>query len=150
MNKQSFFLASLIAGVVMAFLSSIPVISIANCIFCLWAWLSGILGVYLYRQFSKENPALSMGQAAGLGALAGVVGAILGSILDTLFAGASMAVLQSIPGMSNQLQNVPAEVLRGGGFSIYGLGIDLVFYVIFGVVGGILAVALIWKSPETK
>ncbi len=153
MNKQPFYLASLIAGVVMALLSTLPLVNMVNCLLCFWVWTSGILGVYLYRRLSRENPMLSTGQAAGLGALAGVVGAILGAILDTLFRGgiaATLSILETIPGFSSQVQNIPYDFLRTGGFSVFNLFTNLVFYVIFGTIGGILAVSLIWKSPAAK
>ncbi len=150
MNSRSLWLSSLIAGAAMALLSNLPVINLANCLLCLWIWGSGILAVFLYRRFNASDPGLSVGQAAGLGALTGVIGAVLSSIVGTIFHGgiaATLQALQSIPGLSQQTQNLPLGLLRTGGFSLFGLFTDLVLYVFFGVIGGIIAAAAIWKSP---
>ncbi len=153
MNKQPFYLSSLIAGVVMALLSNLPLVNMVNCLLCFWVWTCGILAVYLYRRVSKENPSLTMKQAATLGAVTGVVGAVLGSIVGALFSGgiaATLSILETIPGFSQGVQNIPYEYLRSGGFSLFSLVTDLVLYVIFGAIGGILAVSVIWKTPAPK
>jgi hypothetical protein len=151
MNTRALLLSALIAGLVMALLSNIPVLNFVNCILCGWVWLSGIFAVYLYRRFAAPNMNLSNGQGLAVGALAGVVGAIIGSIVGAIFSsilGAGMAsafsLLASQPGFESY-----APYLRtmsgGGGFSLFTLGCDLVFYVIFGAIGGLIATALIWK-----
>lgn len=150
MDKKSMGMAVVIAGVIMGLLSSLPVINMVNCLLCTWVWSSSILAVYLYRRFSKENPQLSIAQAAGLGALTGVVGAIVGSLVGAIFSGgitATLSVLQGIPGLADLMKDMPMDVLRSGGFSVFSLISDLIVYMIFGAVGGIIAASVIWKQP---
>src|SRR5215207_9867967 len=66
---------ALIGGVVLGILSVVPFVSAANICCCLWAILGGMLATYLYVK-NSPTPA-SPGDGAILGALAGVVGAII-------------------------------------------------------------------------
>ena len=150
MNTRALLFSALIAGAVMALLSNIPVLNFVNCILCGWVWLSGIFAVYLYRRFAAPNLNLSNGQGAAVGALAGVVGAIIGAVIGAIFsaimgAGVSSALtlLQSQPGFENYAPYL--NMVMGGGFSLIGLGCNLILYALFGAIGGLIATALIWK-----
>ena len=156
MNTRSLILSTLIAGLVMALLSNIPVINFANCLLCMWVWLSGILAVFLYRRFEAAHPSLTNGQGAALGALAGVFGALIGAVVGAFFGmifGASMAsaisLLQSQAGLQESMGPY-LDMLRGGaGFTLFGTLCNLVLYAAFGAIGGLIATALIWKTPQT-
>ena len=81
MNGKNLFLASLIGGVVIAALSNIPIISLGNCLLCMWVWLGGIFAAWLYKRF---NGSLTTGQGAGVGALAGLIGSLIGMVIGLL------------------------------------------------------------------
>jgi hypothetical protein len=149
MNTRSFLLATLIAGIVMGLLSDLPLINMGNCLCCLWVWASSILAVFLYRRFSKEAPGLSLGQAAGLGALTGLIGALLGTGVGALLSGgiaSTISILQSQPALAEVLKNTPMDVLRSGDFTLIGMIIDILVYALVGALGGVLSVTVIWKT----
>ena len=67
---------ALIGGAVIGILSVIPLVS--TCC-CLWAILGGLLASYLYV---KNSPTpVTVGEGAIVGALAGVVGAIIAFVI---------------------------------------------------------------------
>src|SRR5258708_1117653 len=66
---------ALIGGVVLGLLSVIPLVNLVNICCCLWALLGGLLASYLYI---KNSPVPARpGDGAILGALAGLVGAVI-------------------------------------------------------------------------
>ena len=146
MNARAFGLSALLAGIVVALLGHLPIINLFNCFLCMWVWGGGILAVYLYRRFNRTAPGdvLSGGQAAGLGAAAGAVGALLGSLVSMAVAAMGISLLP--PDLLNQPDAAPwVEMLSSGSFSVLGVFIDLVLYAIFGALGALLAVKVIWK-----
>src|SRR5512136_699256 len=89
MNPRSLLLSALIAGVVLGVLGNLPLLNFINCFLCLWVWLGGIFAVYLYNRYERNRTQLdqasaTVGQGAGVGALAGVVGAFVGVLVYAL------------------------------------------------------------------
>jgi hypothetical protein len=154
MNNRSMLIAAGIGGLVMVALTKIPLISCLNCLFCVSYWGSGILTVWIYRQAEKEQPGLDIGQGILLGVLAGIVAAVLGSLVGAVFSGtsalASLDALKSVPGLSNQFSSISGDAFKQatsfGGSLIGGLVCNLVFYPLFGAIGGLIATGLIWKK----
>jgi len=150
MNKRAFILSALIAGGVMGLLGNLPILNFVNCILCLWVWLGGFLAIYLYRRYQPGGPPLSLVQAAGLGATAGLVGAFVGAVifLDT------GAISQP---MMNQLwQTLQIEgdnPFQDGGFAMIALQalifliINLVLYPLFGALSSMISANLLWRKP---
>jgi hypothetical protein len=136
-------LASLIAGVVMGLLGGLPVISIANCVLCIWVWGSAILAVFIYRKLEGSQPLVSLGQGALLGVVSGVIGAIIVWLISLLTNQAATAVITQ----AFQAANVETPPFLGTGVAIVGLIIDLVLYAIFGAVGGLIGAAIF--KPKT-
>jgi hypothetical protein len=159
MNMRAFTLAALIAGVVMGVLSNFPIINFANCLLCMWVWLSAILAVFLYRRFAPEAPFLSVGEGAGLGAVAGIVGAVVGALVslafNALFASAGFDPAMMLQQLQSAGIEVPPEAMpaiqamAGTGSVLVSMLCNGVVYAIFGAIGGIIAAALIWKKPQT-
>jgi hypothetical protein len=145
MNTRAFLLSSLIAGVVIGLLGGLPIISIANCVLCIWVWLGAILGVWLYKRFAKPAPAATMGQGALIGLVSGVIGAVIVWLISLITrAAATDAIAQVF-----QAAGVEVPSFLGAGVALAGVLIDLVLYAIFGVVGGLIGAAIFkTKAPE--
>lgn len=116
----------------------------------MWVWGSSILAVFLYRQFNSAGPALSVSQGAILGVVTGVIGALIGALVEAVFASSSLAGAFEM--MRSQEALRPAvdtylQMIKGGGYPIVGMLINLILYAGFGAVGGLIATALIWKAP---
>ncbi len=151
MNRRSFIISALVAGLVMGFLGNFPGLNLLNCFLCLWVWLSGILAVFLYRRFTAAQPDLSMGQAAALGAVSGVVGALIGAVFAAIFNAilGGLGVFKGLESMQSQPGTFDFfKLITSPSFPIVSLLIDLVLYALFGAVGGVIAVTAIWKTPK--
>jgi hypothetical protein len=159
MNSRSMLLAAGIGGVVMALLADLPLIGILGSCCCLWVglWGGGILTVWIYRQSDKTQPALSVGQGVLLGLLAGLVAAVLGSIIGGLFSlisgGVSSAMYMDYlnqAGMSEYMNSTTRQMIdqmaATGGSILIGTLCKFVIYPLFGMLGGLIGSALIWKK----
>jgi hypothetical protein len=130
---------------------SLPLLNLVNCILCLWVWLGGILAVFLYRRYQRGGPGLSIAQGAGLGAVAGLIGALVGFVVFAITSSLSMPLLNSL---AQALQIEGDMPFQSGGIgavvtqAVFFLILDLVLYPIFGAVGGLLATGVFWKEPQ--
>jgi hypothetical protein len=150
MNTRALWLSALIAGVVMALLAEIPVISLFNCVCCIWLWGAGIFSVFLYRKFSKDASTLSIAQGLGVGALSGLIGAVIGAVLNVVFGPIHGLIIK---GMSSLLDPESARMfgsipMMANPTFLTAIAENLVTYIIFGAIGGLIAVAVIWKPAK--
>lgn len=152
MNTRSFILSALIAGSLLGLLANLPLLNLVNCFLCVWVWLGGILAVFLYRRFAADIPDLTVAQGAGLGALSGLIGTFVGTLVFLVTGALSMPIFES---MARGMQ-VEGDLPFQGGSGIWGifaaavffLILNLVLYPIFGAVGGMIGAGLIWKKPQ--
>jgi hypothetical protein len=147
MNRRAFWIAVLIAGLGMAVLSSIPILSLANYLAFFWVWTRCILGAWLYRRFGGLA---SPGRGALVGAASGLVGALAGALLSTIFTAAGLTALYS-------LQSKPADDLMGGAvgslvlagaYSFAKLILNVFLYPLVGAIGG--AAGGLFFRPKPK
>jgi hypothetical protein len=148
MNMRALLLSSLIAGVGIALLSAIPIVSLVNCVLCGWVWGGGIGATYLYRRLGGVAP-VSVGTDVAVGVLAGVIAAVIATVIDLVLGSSSAALaaaMQSIP--ANSLPPALANPAALTGFSLV---LRLISFILFGLVGGFLG-SLIFKSkaPTTQ
>jgi ammonia channel protein AmtB len=160
MNTKSMLLAGGIAGIVMGVLAAIPLLGIVSSCCCLWAglWGCGILAVLIYRLSNKSQPNLTVGQGVLLGLAAGLVGAVLASIFGALssliFGGMSstafMDYLNQIPGAADSLDASSRQMLEQfaatSGSILFSTVCNFVIFPVFGMIGSLIATALIWKN----
>jgi hypothetical protein len=154
MNTRSLLLSALIAGAVLGTLANLPVLNFINCFLCLWVWLGGIFAVYLYNRYERnrtpemENSA-TPGQGAGIGALAGVVGAFIGAVVYALTSFITTPLMQSAARALDV--DLPSA---GSGFVGVLIGtmvfffMNIILYPLFGAVGGLLGAGVFWKRPQ--
>jgi hypothetical protein len=64
-----------LGGLFIGVLSALPLVSTGNCCCCLWIVSGGAIAAYL--QVQQQNRSLTGGEGAAVGALAGVIGAIV-------------------------------------------------------------------------
>ena len=142
---------ALIGGVLLGLLSAIPVVNLVNVCCCLWALIGGLLASYLYIKNSPV-PARA-GDGAILGALAGLVGAvivvIIGIPISIIAGGITRELLIRLVENLNPGQAEAIRIQMEAGSTIPGAilnGIILaVLLVIFSTIGGLLGVPIFEK-----
>ena len=137
----------------MGVLSGVPGLSLVNCLCCAGIMLGGFMAVFFYKKELKDSsPPLTNGDALALGALAGVVGAVVTTILGAIFTsllgfgmGGGMERLRSM-GFGDQ---IPPETLKiiqsltsGGALLGIGFVFHLVIMPLFGLIGGLIGYAV--------
>jgi hypothetical protein len=150
MNSRSFFLAALIAGVGIGVLGNLPVLNLINCFLCLWVWVGGILAVFLYRRLEHGAADLTGAQGAGLGALAGLIGAFVGVVVYALTSFISIPLFENLVQTFDIEGYQPWDASGLGGVlasALIFLVADAILYPLFGALSGFIAASLLKKPP---
>lgn len=146
---------ALLAGVFIGVLSALPIISAGNCLCCLWVVSGGVLAAYLLQQ-NQATP-IDSGDGAIVGLLAGLVGAVLASLLaipiQMVMGPMSADMFRRI---AEQAGDAPPEFRTlleqfatgsvGVVAVLVGLVFNLIFFSVFGLLGGLLGQAFFRKS----
>ncbi|MEF8794962.1 MAG: hypothetical protein V5A22_03580 [Salinivenus sp.] len=144
---------SILTGAVVTGILSTSYLSFINTVCCLGVIVGSVVAVQQFT--SRTGRAIEAGDGAVIGALAGVGGAVLGSLFDAMLRPLSLdsnsisqdLMQQWMQGMQGQ-QGMSPEMMQqfqgGGGFMMFlvGLGFSVVLYAIFGAVGGAIGTAL--------
>lgn len=143
MNTKNLVIASVIGGLVTAFLAYVPLISLLNCLLCLPFWAGPILGTWYYK---RETGTMSMNNALTVGAMSGALAGVIGFVVSMLFtntAALTQQLQQVLPPGS-----VPPELAAGGASILTGL-LGILFAIIFGVIGGLIGGSIFKDKPTT-
>jgi hypothetical protein len=150
-ERPSFFMPALIGGGIAGVLTAIPFV---NCLCCLWIIGGAMLSVYLISKDSKV--ALTSGDGAIVGALAGVIASIVDFFVSMPFQAMSddMArnIMEKVSEYTEEMPQGWEGFLEGGGFeasmamNILGLLIAAVVFSILGALGGILGMSIFGKK----
>jgi hypothetical protein len=144
MNAKALFISAGVAGVAMALLSSIPIVSFGNCLLCGWIWGGGIFAVWFYRRMNNGQAA-TMGNAIVTGLLAGVVAAVIASLVSAVMGGSRAAIEQALVQVqSQQGVELPAGLVGLLTSGIFTFLLLIIIYPIFGLIGGAIG-GSIWK-----
>lgn len=138
---------ALLGGLFIGVLSTLPIINIGNACCCLWVISGGTLAAWLLQQHQAEP--ITGADGALIGLMAGIVGAFTGALLqipvEIWFGPIQREWIQRL--MQGQ-GDVPPQFLEmlNRRMSTATVVADLIFrlvaYVIFGMLGGVLGVAI--------
>lgn len=146
---------ALYGGTIMGIISSIPVLNLLNCLCCAPILLGGLLAVYFYKKnFTSETPPLTSNDCITVGALSGVFGAIIATVLSLitvqLFGNITMEML--LEWLRNAEIDLPEEFwesmeqgmsdVKNLGQITLGLIVSLIIYSIFGLLGGLIGYSI--------
>lgn len=150
-EKPSKITSALYGGLIMGAISGLPVLNIVNCLCCAGILLGGFLSVMFYRnELTPTMPPLTSSDGMQLGALAGVFGALFGSILHVLTLASVGDVTSGIVLDILKNMNLPPEAMDAIEQSIEQSGaltafvivkqvlISLVIDPLFGLLGGLI------------
>lgn len=138
---------ALLGGLFIGVLSTLPIVNIGNACCCLWVISGGALAAWLLQQ--NQHEPLAGADGALIGLMAGIVGAFTGALLqipvEIWFGPIQREWIQRL--MQGQ-GDVPPQLLEmlNRRMSAATIVADLIFrlvaYVIFGMLGGVLGVAI--------
>lgn len=138
---------AVLGGLFIGILSTLPIINLGNACCCLWVISGGALAAWLLQQHQTEP--ITGADGALIGLMAGVVGAFTGALLQIpveIFFGPIqkewierlMQGQGDMPPQFMEMLNRPMSAAT----VIADLIFRLVAYVIFGMLGGVLGVAI--------
>ncbi len=148
LNTRSLLIAAGIAGVAMGILSSVPILSLVNCLLCGWVWGGAIFAVWLYKR-NENGVIVTTGQGVVIGLVAALIGAVISWLLGVVLGGATTAalapVLEQLPDAESR--QMFQQLVASGGVSIISLLFGLIINAIFGIIGGLIGAAVIGNKP---
>ncbi|MCK5147798.1 hypothetical protein KAR48_13655 [bacterium] len=162
-NQPSKLIPALIGGGTMAILSTVPLINLGNCLCCMWLLIGGAMAVWFYRKNLPAGTVMTGGDGALIGLLAGVFGALFFTLLNTLFMAMGNAMpLDDIfdnirqyqgdidPEIEDFFNGIGEEGFLSPFFVVIQLIASLIIYSIFGLLGGIIGVAIFKKKASPQ
>lgn len=143
-------------GLFIGVLSALPLVNLGNCCCCLWIVSGGVLAAYLRQQQSPY--AIQASEGALVGLMAGVIGGIITMLLSIPLQALTGpmehrmldGVMSANPDMPGWLRDAVDRASSQTGFHPVQAALSLVYYVIvglvFGMLGGLLGVAIFKKN----
>jgi tetrahydromethanopterin S-methyltransferase subunit C len=139
-------------GLFIGVLSALPIVNMGNCCCCLWVIAGGVLAAYLRQQATPFQLTATEGALVGL--IAGVIGGVIASVLSIPFqvmAGPMQdriieRIISANPDLSPEIRDMMERATAGAGVRLAGVVITLVVDTVFGMLGGLLGVAIFKKN----
>ena len=153
-KKPEYLRPALVTGAIAGLLSGLPIIGAGNCVCCLWIVGGAAIATKLLAKNTSNM--LTAGDGAIVGALTGIVAAVVDTIVKIPLQPYNMALARRIIDRVSEFgQEMPASLdgLLGGssnflrpGWFLLGLFITAAVYAIMGVLGGIIGISLFAKK----
>jgi hypothetical protein len=151
-KRPEYLVPALIAGAVAGVLSGIPFV---NCLCCLWIIGGAVLATSLLAK--NTSTALTAGDGAIVGALTGIVAAVVDGLISIPLQPVNAAVVQRLTeSLARVMDELPAafqDLLRretSTGFSLagffLGLFITAAIFAVLGLLGGVIGVSLFGRK----
>jgi hypothetical protein len=156
-TKPNKMLPALYGGLIMGIISGVPFLNFVNCCCCAGIMLGGFLAVFFYKNDIKPDmPPLMSSDALAVGALAGVFGAVVSSVLEgaALLAfgnltGKTIAdIITGIYGRAGIIDQLPPQALEQLNALEYMKFTPLlvirafILHPLFGLIGGLIGYAV--------
>ncbi len=151
-ERPQYMIPALIGGAAAGILSGIPIV---NCLCCLWIIGGAMLSVHL---LARETPiSLTAGDGAILGALTGIVAAVIQAVIGIPLRGVSSQVyrrmMERLAEFSGQMPSGWEDLMKRGqteGFTasmfLFGLLLSAAIFAVLGILGGVIGVSLFGKK----
>jgi hypothetical protein len=159
---------ALYGGIISGVIIGVPFLNLLNCFCCAGVLLGGLLSVFYYtKDLTGGMPPLTSSDALQLGALSGVFGAVVGTVLSAFFlmlvgnVGGEMiyqilyaiydaaGVLEQLP--PGTLEELEGAVANQGQLPIFDVLFSLIIWMLlgplFGLLGGLIGYAMFKPKP---
>ena len=147
---------ALLGGLFIGVMSALPIVNAGNCCCCLWVLAGGALAVYLRQQNSPVPLTAAEGALVGLlaGAFGGVIGVVLmipiQMLIGPMQAEWMSRIMAGNEDMPPELREMMDRAMAGGAFRAAGAIINIVMSTIFGMLGGLLGVAIFKRNQPPQ
>ncbi|MCX6571576.1 MAG: hypothetical protein NT006_09210 [Candidatus Aminicenantes bacterium] len=155
-QKPEYLRPALIAGAIAGVLSGLPFVSAGNCLCCLWIVGGAALAVNLLAK--SAGGVLTSGDGAIVGALTGIVAAIVNALMAIPLRPFNMELARRVMGKVSELGTDMPSNLNGfldsgsgilsPGWFLLSLFLSAAVFTIVGVLGGIIGVSLFAKKKR--
>jgi|SRR6266436_1202422 len=149
--------SAVIGGLLLGFLSAIPLVKLVDFCCCAWALLGGALAVKLY--IGKSAKPVTVGEGAGIGAIAGLVGGVvyvivglpLSLLTGNMFMGQIIGIMEQVnPQVADAMRTSLVQQMNMGIGerllnSIPGALVWFVCLLVFATLGGLIGVPIFEK-----
>lgn len=153
--KPEYLRPALIAGAIAGLLSGLPLIAAGNCLCCLWIVGGAAMASKL---LSAQTPGLlKAGDGAVVGALTGIVAAVVDTVVKIPFQSFNLAMarrfLDRISDLGTEMPSGFEGWLDGGagfmspGWTLLGLFFTAAVFAVMGALGGVIGISLFGKKP---
>jgi hypothetical protein len=143
-------------GLFIGVLSALPLVNAGNCCCCLWVVAGGVLATYLRQQNTPFQVPAAEGALVGLmaGAIGGVLGSLLSIPLQMMTGPMQKEMLERIlsgnPDVPPEMRDMMERLTTGPAVQVISMIITVVVYTIFGMLGGLLGVAIFKKNAPPQ
>jgi hypothetical protein len=153
-EKPSKLMPALFGGIITGVLSGIPFLNFINCVCCAGVLLGGFMAVFFYnKDITPQMSPLTSKDGLQLGALSGLFGAVVGTIISALLlaiignpAGQAMFdLVYNLYDSMGILDQMPPDAIdqmeqgmKEGELSAMSVIGSLIVYPIFGLLGGLI------------
>ncbi len=160
MKPNSMVVAALWGGATMGVLSALPFINVANCC-CVWVITGGVVGAYMLQSSAPPGVAITAGDGALTGLLAGMIGALIYSILSIpinfllgpiqqrmlqQFVSSSRDLPEEMRGLLSSMEGTTGTLIK----AVLGFLFMLIAGAIFSTLGGLLGYAIFRRKPAPE
>jgi len=157
-QKLEMLTPALIGGAIAGVLSGVPVLSLGNCVCCLWIIGGAALAVHLTANTSPRS--LKPGDGAIVGILTGIVAAIVQALVSIPMRGINAQIAKGLlERIAKYAEDMPAgwdsfiERSATGGATpvwfLFGLIFSAVLFAAFGALGGVIGVSLFGRKKTS-
>lgn len=159
--KPDKLIPAIYGGIIMGVISGVPFLNILNCLCCAGIMIGGFMAVFFYKSnFTPDTPPYTSGDCLAVGALSGVFGAIVGTLLSMVF----LRMFGNIVGefLMDWLRNmnIPDEALSAiegslrESTTVFRVFVQffesLAVDTIFGLLGGLIAYSVFKPKPSAS
>ncbi|HTR82693.1 MAG TPA: hypothetical protein VMM58_13780 [Bacteroidota bacterium] len=159
--KPDRFIPALYGGLIIAGISAIPGLNLINVCCCAGILLGGFLAVFFYNQeMTAEMDPLTSNDCVRLGALAGVIAAVAGTVISMLvmlvFGNIAIEMMMRIihrmnielpPNIDEMINQGMEEKISFFGM-VFSLFLNLIIDIIFSTLGGLIGWSVFKPKPQ--
>jgi hypothetical protein len=160
MQSNTMLMPAVWGGLLIGVLSALPVVAAGNCCCCLWVIGGGMVAAYVLQ--SNTPQAISTGDGALVGLFAGLIGAVVQTIIslpvNLLMGDVTKRFVQQLvsnaPDIPDNVRQMMDTMGNQAGFSIIGVVGGFLLWLcigsIFSALGGLLGAVFFKKKPVVE